>query len=610
LTGIPLEQLDQLLVVERFQLDAVDCPVRYDVWREFAIRGPDFRPSLLVERTDASRAPGTSQIATALTRRAEDARSWRERHKSPRFMPRELRVTYEGGIAPSENNRGSTEGRTGALAFGEWILAEADLFEVLTVLLPLTEWANVVAVLAEHDREELARLLHPPSSAVASATEARVTVPQGDDHDRRSWLARVLVRLWGFDPDLDTEREVGAAELKRQLQGIVQAPVPRHLSQAGWAGAIATINLDRRGRTATEHSIRAVKADAARSLFSIDCSHLTWAVIDSGIDARHPAFSAAGPDGGFETQVTLTLDFTQVASQRHFAELRDATSFVDAVNELATVQPPRASDDTSYTSPFGSHGTHVAGILAGGAVTDAGPPIGVAPKLNLWDLRVVDDYGELLEHRVILALQYIREFNRLARSSHGVAGTNISLSIPYDPRAHACGWTPVCSEVRRLVRSGVVVVTAAGNAGFDRESWKEGDPGRGFSTVGITDPGNTEEAITVGATHRFEAYRYGASYFSSKGPTADGRMKPDLVAPGEHIVSAVGRSGTSAKDGTSQAAPHVSGAAALLMARHAELKSEPERIKAVLCSNATSLARDRYFQGAGMLDILRAIQAV
>ena len=62
-------------------------------------------------------------------------------------------------------------------------------------------------------------------------------------------------------------------------------------------------------------------------------------------------------------------------------------------------------------------------------------------------------------------------------------------------------------------------------------------PVAGRPRLTINDPGNAELAITVGSTHRDMPHIYGVSYFSSKGPTGDGRIKPDLVAPGEKIIS-------------------------------------------------------------------------
>ena len=115
--------------------------------------------------------------------------------------------------------------------------------------------------------------------------------------------------------------------------------------------------------------------------------------------------------------------------------------------------------------------------------------------------------------------------------------------------------------------------------------------------------------ITVGSTHRREPHTYGVSYFSSRGPTGDGRMKPDLVAPGERILSTLPDDESGYLDGTSQAAPHVSAAAAMLMARYPELNKQPRRIKQILCESATDLGRERFFQGHGLLDVLRALQS-
>jgi serine protease AprX len=169
--------------------------------------------------------------------------------------------------------------------------------------------------------------------------------------------------------------------------------------------------------------------------------------------------------------------------------------------------------------------------------------------------------------------------------------------------------------------------------------------------VTINDPGNAQLAITVGSTHRDMPHTYGVSYFSSKGPTGDGRLKPDVVAPGEKIIScAAGKkkqetarkvevarrdSGIGADapeatssgiaggqdgvikvaeyledSGTSMAAPHVSGAIAAFLSVRREFIGQPERVKEIFLSTATDLKRERYFQGQGLIDLMRAIQSV
>jgi hypothetical protein len=234
---------------------------------------------------------------------------------------------------------------------------------------------------------------------------------------------------------------------------------------------------------------------------------------------------------------------------------------------------------------------------------------GVCPDLRLYDLRVLDAEGRGDEFSVMAALQFIRHLN--ATSDYVVVhGVNVSLSIRHDVANYACGRTPVCDECERVVSSGVVVVAAAGNQGYRKYTTADGVTTEAYNTISITDPGNADLVITVGATHRFRPHTYGVSYFSSRGPTGDGRIKPDLVAPGEKISAPLPDRGFGLKDGTSMAAPHVSGAAALLMARHGELIKRPQRVKQILCQTATDLGRERYFQGAGMLDVLRALQSV
>ena len=229
---------------------------------------------------------------------------------------------------------------------------------------------------------------------------------------------------------------------------------------------------------------------------------------------------------------------------------------------------------------------------------------------------------------VIAALQYIQRLNGYGRRLL-VHGVNMSVGYDFEPEWFACGQSPLCVEVDRLVRSGVVVVVAAGNSGFGVVTSQDGPSAAGLSLT-INDPGNAELAITVGSTHREMPHTYGVSYFSSKGPTGDGRLKPDLVAPGEKVIScessqspeAVARAKAGRKrsrgatsrycegSGTSQAAPHVSGVIAAFLSIRREFIQHPEDVKRIFLSSATDLNRERYFQGRGLVDVMRAIQSV
>lgn len=365
-------------------------------------------------------------------------------------------------------------------------------------------------------------------------------------------------------------------------------------------------------------SVSTVKADAARSSFAAMGNDIVWAVVDSGID-EHPHFA-------LHQNLMLPSPLTHV-------------DFTDSGNPLKDEK---------------GHGTHVAGIIAGEIELKRNPDggslvqgfavtrslnqdgatsystmeltaiSGMAPKCKLVSLKVLDANGKGTVSDIISALEKIQQINGYGRRLL-IHGVNLSVGYDFKPEWFACGQSPLCVEVDRLVRSGVAVIVAAGNTGYGfvtSEARGTVPAGMGLS---INDPGNAELAVTVGATHREMPHTYGVSYFSSKGPTGDGRLKPDVIAPGEKVLScAAGGERARAEgqlqqkipalyveqSGTSMAAPHVSGIIAAFLSIRREYIGNPEEVKRIFMSTATDLKRDRYFQGSGLVDLMRAIQSV
>jgi hypothetical protein len=454
------------------------------------------------------------------------------------------------------------------------------------------------------------------------------------------------------DPDSPATRERVA--YYRRIVDKVAELMRGLVVDSGGRALVYSVCRNRKIKTSVWRSRVAIKADACTRVFDMNCKDISWAIIDSGIDATHPAFRKVNPastspeDRLYEcpfdtdpktgkprnnTRIIATLDFTKIRDYlnpetpnktevgRAKLSPQDAQQLkrslitgreIDWALLLPLIQVPH--QEGKYVPPVHEHGTHVAGILgADWRKTDPDMPIeddlrGICPDINLYDLRVLDENGEGDEFNVMAALQFGRSLNA-HKDYMIVQGANLSLSTPHDVANYACGRTPICEECERLVGAGIVVVAAAGNEGYLQYLTTKGEQD-GYHNISITDPGNAESVITVGSTHRDLPHTYGVSYFSSRGPTGDGRVKPDIVAPGEKIEAPVPGGEIKRKDGTSMAAPHVSGAAALLMARHRELIGQPVRIKEILCASATDLKRERYFQGAGMLDTLRALQSV
>jgi serine protease AprX len=342
-------------------------------------------------------------------------------------------------------------------------------------------------------------------------------------------------------------------------------------------------------------SVDTIKASACWRTFEARGKGIVWAVLDTGVKADHPHF---------DNNVDLKLS-------KNFSNSRSA-------------------DDSN------GHGTHVAGIIAGAArpKTDQSPyqastlvededdpeivplsgcPSGVAPLTKIISVKVLDDDGTGSASAAIMGLEYVRKLNQNSRYIV-VDGVNMSLGYPFDPKWYGCGHSPLCEEVTRTVRAGLTVVISCGNSGYGVTKLDNGQEVPTWIDLSITDPANTEEAIAVGSVHKASPHMYGVSYFSSKGPTGDGRTKPDLVAPGEKIVSCSIHLDKGfeyeEKSGTSMAAPHVSGAVAAFLSAHPEYRGNPRQVKEIFIKTATDLNRDPAFQGAGLIDIMRAILAV
>ncbi|MFC8616063.1 S8 family serine peptidase [Micromonospora purpureochromogenes] len=234
------------------------------------------------------------------------------------------------------------------------------------------------------------------------------------------------------------------------------------------------------------------------------------------------------------------------------------------------------------------HGTHVASTIAGSAAASQGRYQGMAPGASLYSAKVCMAEG-CPESAILAGMTWAAE--------QGVKVVNMSLGGPDSP-----GTDPIEAALTDLTsRYGVLFVVSAGNSGLAGEAT-------------VSSPGGVAEALTVGAVTKTGEL----AEFSSRGPRAgDAGIKPDITAPGVGIVAA--RSSTSdlwpndenpqyaSLSGTSMAAPHVAGAAAILAQQHPDWT--PERIKSTLMAAAQPNAGiGVYEQGAGFLDVARAIR--
>jgi serine protease AprX len=326
---------------------------------------------------------------------------------------------------------------------------------------------------------------------------------------------------------------------------------------------VASVTIDHPMNVMDDLTNDATGVDAAWNA-GFNGSGIGVAVIDSGINDSHP--DLRNPDG--TSRVIYHQDFTGT---------------------------PTTNSSGGQYDLYG-HGTHVAGIIGGNGSLSGGEYAGVAPGVSLIDLRALDANGAGTDSTVIAAIQQAIAL----QNTYNIRIINLSLG-----RGIPVSYTqdPLCQAVEAAWKSGIIVVVAAGNYG--RLSLNGSN---GYGT--ITAPGNDPYVLTVGATKsNGSPYAAAATFasYSSKGPTTyDHVVKPDMLAPGNAIVSLAAPgatlettyprdviSGTDGNNdyfrlsGTSMATPAVAGAAALLLQEQSTLT--PDQVKARLMKTAYKL---------------------
>ncbi|MCA1832084.1 MAG: S8 family serine peptidase [Actinomycetota bacterium] len=258
------------------------------------------------------------------------------------------------------------------------------------------------------------------------------------------------------------------------------------------------------------------------------------------------------------------------------------------------------SPELSFTDGYG-HGTFEAGLIAGNGASSGGRFVGVAPEANLMSVKVAAADGSSSLGRVLMGAQLVD--SAASRFDVRVALLAIDDGSPLPPELD-----PLTQALRRLWADGITVVVPAGNGGADGM---------------IASPGEDPVLLTAGSVNDMatpSVFDDTISSFTAHGPTRWGADKPDVAAPGEHLVSlrAPGSTIDSANpgsrvegayfkgSGTSMAAAVTAGAAALLLSQRPELS--PDQVKAVLMGSANAIpAGDVDTVGAGVVNAADAM---
>ncbi|MBI4392802.1 MAG: S8 family serine peptidase [Euryarchaeota archaeon] len=305
-------------------------------------------------------------------------------------------------------------------------------------------------------------------------------------------------------------------------------------------------------RATLDSSGPVIRAPEARSTYGVNGAGVGIAIVDTGIDPSHKSLD--DQDDNPQTTDPKIVGWYDVINGRN----------------------------TPYDDHY--HGTHVAATAAG---TAAGTPyVGIAPGANLIGVKVLSGSGSGSESGVIDGMEWCVD----NKDAYGIDVMSMSLGA----NVNGDGNSPLEQAATNAMNAGVVTVVAAGNSG------------PGSNTVGV--PGSARDILTVGAVDDGKT----VAYFSSRGPTRDGRLKPEVSAVGVDVIAASANTGTGYRSlsGTSMATPHVSGLVALVLERAAG-SADPSEIRDILMSTAVdggASGPDNSY-GYGVVDSVEAVGA-
>ena len=440
----------------------------------------------------------------------------------------------------------------------------------------------------------LAAFADAPSVKPAAKTDAALTQKLAAKHPHGA--CAVIAQIDGtLTPDKEARLTRLGADITRHLGLIdsVALTLPaRNLGKLAALPFVAHLSFDGEVKKSDGFTDASTGAAYARQTYNMTGKGVTVAVVDSGVQTYHGDLQ--------ETD----LSRTRVIASPCFSE----------------------ADSTQAWDDRCGHGSHVAGIIAGNGMMSTGPTCtqtfyGVAPQAKLVSVRVLNPSGSSTVAAAVAGLQWIVD----NKNTYNIKVVNLSLGHPVGDSYLN---DPLCKAVEKVWKSGIVVVCAAGNDGRAGSVSTSGKDNEGWGTAygSIQSPANDPYVITVGATKSTDGSRSNdkIATYSSRGPSRlDLVLKPDIVAPGNKVVSLdidysklnkdyaatnlepLSAYTTSSSDdsqfgdnqdgagysksyfvlsGTSMAAPVVAGAAALMLQQDPTLT--PDTIKARLMVSA------------------------